>query len=277
MVTVLDVLRGAAGYMEGKGVENPRLNAEHLLAHVLGRKRLDLYLEFDRPLEETERAPMRELIRARAEGRPLQHLLGTVEFFGRSFLCDARALIPRPETEQFVELALARLEGDVAGVVDVGTGSGVLAITVALERPGTRVVGVDLQAEALSLAAENATRLGAAVEWQLADLWPPGMDRVDAILANLPYIPTAEIGTLSREVQHDPPSALDGGVDGMSLLRKLIASAPERLRANGLLGLEIGAGQSDALVGQLGAHNFRDIQALADYQGHTRFLFAKHG
>lgn len=277
MVTVLDVLRGAADYFEKKQIESPRLNAEHLLAHVLGKKRLDLYLEFDRPLKEDERVPMRELTRARGEGRPLQHLLGTVDFFGREFLCDARALIPRPETEQLVELVLGRLPDKKLRILDVGTGSGILAISMALERPGSDVTGVDLFPQALELASENATKLSAEVDLLSADLLPPGMAPCDVILANLPYIPSGEIPGLSREVQKDPVSALDGGPDGTEIIRRLIQSAPAALSPGGLMALEIGTGQHEVLTDCLTHHNFRDIEALPDYQGHIRFLFAKHG
>ncbi|MEX1119769.1 MAG: peptide chain release factor N(5)-glutamine methyltransferase, partial [Terrimicrobiaceae bacterium] len=277
MVTVMDVLKGAAEFLERKQVECPRLNAEHLLAHVLGKKRLDLYLEFDRPLEESERAPMRELTRARGEGRPLQHLLGTADFMGHEFLCDARALIPRPETEQLVEFVLARLPNQELRVLDVGTGSGIIAITIALERPGYEMTGVDVSHEALELATANAAKLSATVHWISSDLVPAGGPSFHAIIANLPYIPSAEIPGLSREVQKDPLAALDGGEDGTTIIRRLISSAPSALHAGGLLALEVGTGQHEALVSCLEHHNFRDIEALPDYQGHIRFLFAKHG
>ncbi len=277
MVTVLDVLRGAADFLEKKQIESPRLNAEHLLAHVLGKKRLELYLEFDRPLDESERAPMRELTRARGEGRPLQHLLGTTDFMGREFLCDARALIPRPETEQLVEFVLARLPDDELRILDVGTGSGIIAISMALERPSYQVTAVDLSPEALALAGENATKLSANVDFLSSDLLPAEMPPFSAIIANLPYIPGQDIAGLSREVQKDPISALDGGEDGTTIIRRLIQSAPAALEPGALIALEIGAGQHEALIECLTHHNFRDIEALPDYQGHIRFLFAKHG
>jgi release factor glutamine methyltransferase len=277
MVIVLDVLRGAADFLEKKQIESPRLNAEHLLAHVLGKKRLDLYLEFDRPLTESERAPMRELTRARGEGQPLQHLLGTADFFGREFLCDARALIPRPETEQLVECVLQRLPETNLRILDVGTGSGVIAISMALERPKCHVTGVDVSGAALELASENATKLSAGVAFLSGDLLPQDVAPFDAILANLPYIPGHEIPGLSREVQRDPVTALDGGPDGTAIIRRLIECAPAALAPGGLLALEIGAGQHETLSDCLGHHNFRDIEALPDYQGHIRFLFAKHG
>ncbi|HRJ72664.1 MAG TPA: peptide chain release factor N(5)-glutamine methyltransferase [Terrimicrobiaceae bacterium] len=281
-MTVLEVLTAASGYLERNGIESPRLNAEHLLAHVLGKKRLDLYMEFDRPLSDTERAPLRELIRDRGTGKPLQHLLGTAEFFGRSFLCDSRALVPRPETEQLVELALRLLRADgqtSPTVVDVGTGSGVIAITVALELPGAEVTATDLSATALTLARENAARHPGAerIVFENADLLPTGSSRFHLIAANLPYLPADTLPALQREVQFDPVSALDGGPDGLDPIRALIRTAPARLNPGGRIVLEIGHDQAGAVEGLLQENNFRDITPHPDYQGIQRFVAAAYG
>lgn len=277
-MTVLEVLTAATEYLRKQDVASPRLNAEHLLAHVLGKKkRIDLYLEFERPLGEAERAPLRDLVRRRSEGVPLQHLLGTVEFLEWTFATDARALIPRPETEQLVELVLKDPAWNV--LWDIGTGSGVIALTLALKRPEARVFGGDASPEALALARENAARHGLAerVELLHSDLLAGFSGSADAIVANLPYIPAGDLAGLSREVQHDPAMALDGGPDGLDLIRRLAAEAPQKLSPGGLLALEIGHDQATAVCEILQHHNFRDISAHRDYQQIERFIIARHG
>jgi release factor glutamine methyltransferase len=278
-MTILEVLTAAAGYLGDHGVESPRLNAEHLLAHVLGKKRLDLYLEFDRPLSDAERASLRDLVRDRGTGKPLQHLLGKAEFFGRLFLSDSRALVPRPETEQLVELILEdpRCHHDAGmNVLDIGTGSGVIAITLALQRPLASVAATDISSEALSLARENAVRhsLNGKIAFHEADLFPRGEERFDWIIANLPYIATAELALLQREVQHDPFIALDGGSDGLRLIRRLIEAASARFAPGGILAMEVGHDQAAEVMAQLASQDYRDIGVHKDHQGFERFVTA---
>lgn len=277
-MTVLEVLTAATDYLTKQGVESPRLNAEHLLAHILKKKnRIELYLEFERPLGEAERAPLRNLVRQRGEGRPLQHLLGTVEFLGYTFATDPRALIPRSETEQLVEFVLAM--GEFQNALDVGTGSGVIALSLALKRPLASVTGCDISPDALALAGENAVRheLAGKVNFVESDLLGSIRGPIDVLVANLPYIPAADIPGLSREVGHDPVLALDGGTDGLDLIRRLIAGATGVLAPGGVLALEIGHDQSPAVCELLKAHNFRDISPRRDYQNIERFVIAKHG
>ena len=278
-MTVLEVLQATTAYLKKRNVENPRLNAEHLMAHALGRKRIELYLDFERELAETELAPLRGLVKRRSEGEPLQHLLGTVEFCGLTFLCDKRALVPRPETEQLVEFVESRIENRELRIVDVGTGSGVIALSLAAKIPEAKVLGVDVSEDALALAQENAARLNLSerVQFLKGRLLENIEGAFDLIVANLPYVSIQDRHTLSPEVLHDPEVALFAGAQGDELVRELIDQARFRLRPGGLLALEIGLGQSEALLSALAEKNYRDISSKNDYNGVTRFLFARYG
>lgn len=277
MKTVLEVLQSTSAYFAKAGVESPRLNIEHLLAHVLGKKRMDLYLEFDRPLNESELDPLRALVRKRAQGEPLQHLMGNVEFMGRHFRSDPRALIPRPETEQLIEKLLQKDIPPPARIVDVGTGSGVIALTLAATWPECEVHAVDVSEAALSLAKENAAALNleSRVVFHQGNLLEPLSGTFDLVVANLPYVPAGEIASLSKEVKHDPVLALDGGTDGTSLIRSLLSMAKNQLR--GRIALEIGHSQSAPLADALAAEHYHSISPETDYQGRNRFLFASYG
>jgi release factor glutamine methyltransferase len=279
--TVLEVLQATTAYFKKHNVENPRLNAEHLLTHVLGRKRIELYLEFERVLTESELAPLRELVKRRVEGEPLQHLLGTVEFCGHVFLCDKRAMVPRPETEQLVELLISNFKSQISNsrMVDVGTGTGVIALSLVAKFPDTQILAVDISDDALALAQENAARLNLAdrVRFLKSNLLENVEETFDLIVANLPYISTQDRHTLSREVLNDPAVAVFASARGDELIRELIAQAPSRLRPGGLLALEIGIGQGEALFSALAEKNYRDIYSKNDYSGVTRFLFARYG
>jgi release factor glutamine methyltransferase len=278
-MTVLEVLQATTAYLKKRNVENPRLNAEHLMAHALRRKRIELYLDFERALTETELAPLRGLVKRRSEGEPLQHLLGTVEFCGLTFLCDKRALVPRPETEQLVELVESRIENRELRIADVGTGSGVIALSLAAKIPEAKVLGVDVSEDALALAQQNAARLNLSerVQFLKSRLLENVEDAFDLIVANLPYVSIQDRHTLSLEVLHDPEVALFAGAQGDELVRELIDQARFRLRPGGLLALEIGLGQSEALLSALAEKNYRDISSKNDYNGVTRFLFARYG
>ena len=278
-MTVLEVLQATTAYLKKRNVENTRLNAEHLMAHALGQKRIELYLDFERKLTETELGPLRELVKRRSEGEPLQHLLGTVEFCGLTFLCDKRAMVPRPETEQLVELVESRIENRELRIVDVGTGSGVIALSLAAKIPEAKVLGVDVSEDALALAQENAARLNLSerVQFLKSHLLENVEGAFDLIVANLPYISIQDRHTLSPEVLHDPEVALFAGAQGDELVRELVGQGPFRLRHGGLLALEIGLGQSEALLSALAEKNYRDISSKNDYNGVTRFLFARYG
>jgi release factor glutamine methyltransferase len=278
-MTVLEVLQATTAYFKKHNVENPRLNAEHLLAHGLGRKRIELYLEFERVLTESELAPLRNLVKRRSEGEPLQHLLGTTEFCGLTFLCDKRAMVPRPETEELVELVESKIENRELRIVDVGTGSGVIALTLAVKFPEAVILAVDISDDALALAQENAARVKLAdrVRFLKSNLLGNVEGTFDLVVANLPYISTQNHDTLSREVLHDPAVALFANARGDELVRELIAQAPSQLRPGGMLALEIGIGQSEALLSALAEKNYHNISFKNDYSGVKRFLFARYG
>jgi release factor glutamine methyltransferase len=278
-MTVLKVLQATTAYLKKHNVENPRLNAEHLMAHALGRKRIELYLDFERELTETELRPLRGLVKRRSGGEPLQHLLGSVEFCGLTFLCDKRAMVPRPETEQLVELVESKIEKRESRILDVGTGSGVIAISLATKFPEAKVLAVDVSDDALALAQENAVTLNLKdrVQFLKSRLLENVEGAFDLIVANLPYISTQDRHTLSREVLHDPEDALFAGAQGDELVRELIDQAPTRLRPGGLLSLEIGLGQSETLLSGLAEKNYRDICWKNDYNGVIRFIFGRYG
>jgi release factor glutamine methyltransferase len=280
-MTLLEVLRSSTDYFAKRNIESPRLNAELLLAHSLGRKRIELYLDFERVLSEPELGPIREFVRRRGQGEPLQHILGTVEFLGREFVCDKRALVPRPETEELVEILIADcgLRNADLKIVDVGTGSGVIVISLALAFPDAEIVAIDVSEEAIALAKENSARfgLGERIQFVKGDLLTGVASKFDAIVANLPYVGRQDRNALSPEVLRDPEIALFGGEKGDELVRALIGQAPESLLPNGLLALEIGIGQADALRAALEAKNYHDIESKNDYSGITRFLLARYG
>jgi release factor glutamine methyltransferase len=277
-MTVLDILQSTTAYFKKRGIENPRLNAEHLLAHSLGRKRLDVYLEFERDLAEPQLAPLRELVRRRGQNEPLQHLLGTVEFCGNIFLCDKRALVPRPETEEFVGLVESRIVNRKSKIVDLGTGAGVIALSLAKKYPEEELIATYISGDALFLAHENAVRLGVArVQFLKSDLLEKIDGKFDLVVANLPYISRHDRNQLAPEVLRDPEVALFAGEKGDEIIRRLIETAPPYLSAGGLLALEIGLGQEPALLDLLRDKNYRDIEAKNDYSGRTRFLFAWYG
>ena len=281
-MTVLQVLQSTADFFARKGVESPRLNIEHLLADALGKRRIDLYLEFDRTLSEKELVPLREKVRRRVDGEPLQYLLGSWDFFGRAFRTDQRALIPRPETEILVEIALKVIRTKPSlrnRLLDVGTGSGVLAITFALECSSLSIVGSDVSPLALNLARENAEERGLErrIEWIESDLLKSVSGPFDILVANLPYIPTAELPKLASEVQRDPQIALDGGADGLSVIRRLVQDAPNVLTGGAFVILEVGFDQADRVTDLMRAQKFRDISVENDYQGVRRFVTAWYG
>ena len=274
--TPLSLIAWTQGYFARGGVDAPRLTAEVLLAHALGCDRVRLYLDFDKPLGEPELARYRALVKRRAEGEPTAYLTGVKEFWGRPFRADPRALVPRPETELLVEVALAALpEGGAA--LDLGTGTGCVGVTLAMERPRARVLATDLSGEALSLARENADRLGARLELREGDLFaalPPGL-RFDVIASNPPYVPAGELASLPREVQREPRRALDGGDEGLAVLRRLVAEAPGWLVPGGTLVLEMHESHAETLPALCRTAGFAEAEMRRDLARLPRLVVAR--
>lgn len=285
MTTVLETIQGGSRYLEKRGIENARLNMEHLLAHVMRCKRMALYLDFDKSLDEDVLVPAREALRKRGEGVPLQHLLGTVDFRGHLLKVDARALIPRPETEELVDHALGLLggmSGEALRFLDMGTGTGAIGLSVALEMAAGKVgeiVLADASPDALALAGENLESLqlpeGVSVGRVETDLFSAVDGRFHLIAANLPYIADAEVPTLGREVGHDPVLALAGGATGTEIMERFIDAARAHLDPGGAVLMEIGAGQAAELLKRLRAAGFREARAERDVGGIERFLVAR--
>lgn len=279
--TVLELLGWTANYLKEKGFQSARLNAELLLAGSLGMKRLDLYLQYDRPLRPEELAEFKQRLLRRAKREPLQYIEGHAAFRDLVLRVDRRVLIPRPETESLVQAVLDWAEGrDGLTALDVGTGSGAIALALASEGPFRRVVAVDLSAGALEVARANATEAapGAPVEFRPGSLYDAvAGERFDVVVSNPPYVGEEERGTLDTEVRDwEPAAALFAGQGGLDVIRPLVGAAPEHLFPGGLLALEIGATQGDAvcaLVRETGA--FAEPRVVKDLAGRDRIVLAE--
>jgi release factor glutamine methyltransferase len=275
------VLRWAAEDFAKRGNSSSRLDAELLLGHVLGVDRIRLVLDAARPLGAEELAAFRALIIRRRRGEPIAYIRGEREFYGRRFVVDARVLVPRPDTETLVEVALTRTRPRAlyGRALDLCTGSGCVAVTFALERRTWRVTATDLSEAALLLAAENARRLGAAWNTRFAsgDLFAatdPG-ERFELVTANPPYIPAGEIPTLDADVRDfEPRLALDGGPDGLTLVRRIVQDARERLVPGGVLALEVAYDQAPRTHALLEEHGYAEVERRRDYGGHERVVSA---
>lgn len=275
--TLLDILNKTSDWFKAKGIENHRLDAQLLLGHVLGMKRMDLYMNFDRPLDAGELARFRELVKRRGAREPLQHLLGEMPFRELNLKVDRRALIPRQETELIVDLVRKQLEpGRQSRVLDVGVGAGPIFLSLAKEIPNLLVFGCDLSPDALQLTRENAAHNGLPNgNLFLGDLFAgvPSELRFDCIVSNPPYVGEKERVSLQPEVRdHDPALALFGGSEGWELPSRLIHEAYARLADAGVLVVEIGAGQAPILTANAASRPWKSISSSKDYQGIDRFL-----
>ncbi len=283
--TVLDLIDWTKGYFADKGIDSPRLDAELLLARVLGLDRMGLYLNFDRPLTQAELDAFRELVKQRGRRVPVKYLLGVCEFMSLEFEVGPGVLIPRPESEHLVERAAAILRerdcGEAALAYDVGAGTGCLAVALAEAAPGARVIASDISEEALAFARRNIERRGLAdrVLLRRGDLLDAfaSDEPADVILSNPPYVAESEWAGLQPEiVRYEPRVALVAGEDGLDCIRRLIADAPARLKPGGTLLCEIGDGQArrvEALAKQTGA--YKHIAFIRDLAGVERVLEAR--
>ena len=302
-MTVLEILNRTKAFFEKKGVPDPLLDAQYIISHGLGMKnRMDLYLNFEKPLTPAELDVLRPLVARRAAREPLQHIVGDTSFRGHSIKCDPRALVPRPETEELVDMAKKLLESVAAPfIVEVGTGTGAIAIACAKEIGSSRVLATDISEEALALAKENAEANGlgdaasaaaSAAENNAADNKAAGtltfaqgdlLDavadsaKIDCLIANLPYIPDGEKGKLQPEVdKFDPALALYGGPDGLTLVRKMLSQTEGKLASGAPILLEIGSEQASMLEKEATDYPWLEFTgAHKDFCGNVRFVSYK--
>jgi release factor glutamine methyltransferase len=250
--TVLDVVRLSTTYLSEHGSDSARLDSELLVAHALGIERLGVYLQYDRPLADHDLDTIRTMLRRRGRGEPIAHLTGRRDFYGRSFRVTPAVLIPRPETETLVERALkvAREQGGELRIADLGTGSGCLACTLAAELPGATVIASDLSVAALAVAAENAEALGVAGRVLFVEGgWTEGLVAdLDLVVSNPPYVTSAEMEELPRDVAFEPRLALDGGADGLAAYRDLLPAVAERAPGVCWVGLEVDSRRAAAVA-----------------------------
>jgi release factor glutamine methyltransferase len=269
---LLELMESTTRYFEKNGVESPRLTIELILAEILQKKRLQLYMEFESEIAEPVLETLRPLVKKRAEGWPLEQVLGVTTFAGRRFKITPDVLIPRPETELLLEAVKKYIQVPGDPVVDVGTGSGILAVSLASLYPALSVAALDVSSEALAVAQENGAGL-ANLEFRQSDLLSAAPETAQLIVANLPYIPTPVLPTLSREVKKEPTLALDGGGDGLDLIRRLIADSRGR---TAFLALEIGDGQAEEVKKLLLDNAYGLLDCVKDFTEKERILISKY-
>jgi release factor glutamine methyltransferase len=247
--TILKVLNWTKGYLSEKGIDNSRLESEWMLCAALGLDRVGLYVNYDKPLSPAELSSFREMVARRAKREPLQHILGSQEFMGLDFEVSSDVLVPRYDTEVLVEEAVKKCPA-AKRILDIGVGSGCVAVALAKALPQAEVFGVDISGKALEVAAKNARRIGVEVDFRQGSLFQPlnGLT-FDLIVSNPPYIPSRDIAGLQPEVRDfEPREALDGGEDGMDMYRTIIPAAGEHLNPGGWLLFEVGINQAPAVV-----------------------------
>jgi release factor glutamine methyltransferase len=273
-MTVLELLESTTRYFAKHNVASPRLTIELMLAEMLSKTRMQLYLAFDQPVSDTVMDKMRPLVKRRAEGEPLEYLLGMTTFAGHRIKVTQDVLIPRPETEILLEEAIKIIDPEGLPVLDIGTGSGILALSLAKKFPQLDIFAADVSAAALAIAKQNAGEVG-KITFLESDLMenPSLPEKFQLIVANLPYIPTGGIDGLQREVRHEPRLALDGGIDGLDLVRKLITQSAGRTHH---LGLELGDGQAEETKTLCLRAGYALIRVLPDFTQRERILVAEY-
>ncbi|MBQ8699943.1 MAG: peptide chain release factor N(5)-glutamine methyltransferase [Schwartzia sp.] len=273
--TIGAILKWSEQYFGSHGAESPRLDAEVLLSYLLGQKRIFLYVHFDQPLTADELARYRELVKRRAAGEPVAYICGEKEFMGLAFHVTPAVLVPQPDTETLVEAAMDRLKGkEAVRVADICTGSGAIALALAHYLPGASVAATDISPEAIGIAKENAEQLelSARAEFFTGDLLAPLTGKsFDAIVSNPPYIPSAEIADLPREVRAEPKLALDGGADGLDFYRRLVTESAAILNDGGFLAVECGATQAGAIA-EMAKDDFGKTEIVRDLAGKERVV-----
>ena len=284
MATIHSAITEAEALLANAGIEGPRLAAESLMGHTLGVDRAGLYVRMREPLDDGKRDAFDRFVKRRASREPLQYITGEAEFLGRAFSVTSDVLIPRPETELLVTRGAEVLSGIGGGLAaDIGTGSGCIAVSLALLVPGAKVYAVDSSKPALALAARNANAYAVwgRVTFMFGDLLSPLGDEglaggLDLIVSNPPYIPSGDVPGLQPEVLFEPMSALDGGPDGLDAVRRLITDAPNYLRPGGTLLVEIGLGQAEAVRGLIAKESGLSLlEFIKDFQGIERVLAAR--
>jgi len=273
-MTVLELLENTTRYFARHDVPSPRLTIELMLADILQKTRMQLYLDFDQPVSDPVMDRLRPLVKRRAEGEPVEYLLGATTFAGHRIALTPDVLIPRPETEILLEEAIKLIEPEGLPVLDVGTGSGILALSLAKKFPQLEIIALDISPAALAVAQRNAGDAG-KIRFLESDLMenPSLPERFQMIVANLPYIPSGQIDGLMREVRHEPRLALDGGADGLDLIRKLIAQSAGRTR---WLALELGDGQAEEAKTLCLSAGYALIRILPDFTQRDRILVAEY-
>ncbi|MDR2352575.1 MAG: peptide chain release factor N(5)-glutamine methyltransferase [Deltaproteobacteria bacterium] len=277
--TIAEILKTTADFLGQKNIPSPRLEAEILLARVLNLSRVQLYVNFERTLLTSELDMFREFVRRRSRHEPTAYILGEKEFYQLTLKVNHDTLIPRPETEHLIDEALRLNQQPHPSVLDVGTGSGAIALAIAHNIPGAKVLGLDISLKALEVAKLNREKLNLKVSFQQADLLSGPLEEApfDFILANLPYVPAEDIPSLPPDIlNYEPLIALDGGPGGISLLNKLLEQAPLYLKPNGYILLEIHPPQLTALTDLALAHNLTPLPPVSDYANLTRIFVAKY-